>query len=259
MLGNYSYLLIILILVFFIIREYKGLNNFLYVKFKQAYREYTKFEITGSTYEDYVRNFILANQFITGESGQELNKKNLEINYLFDFLINGKELVDKYFSGNDFSYRQYKILKTEWATYLQKPVSADFENIFQSNNTTEPAINHILVENIELKKDNKIMSFDDLITLNDEEKRNIIVEKVEIAVKLGIKGKKVALLIIALKELGYLSSLVEDNIIFNAIRKKFGPNINIGTDSGIYSYLDEKKQKGFAYEIELLKDQFRLE
>ena len=120
MLGNYSYLLLIVIIGFFIYREYKGQNKFLYVKFRQAYREYQKFVLIDQfTYDNYIRNFIDGNHFITGESSRELNKKNLELNILFDLLTTGRELVDKYFSMKNFSYKDYKNLRDEWTIYKQ--------------------------------------------------------------------------------------------------------------------------------------------
>jgi len=120
MLGNYSYFLLIVIIGFFIYREYKGLNKFLYVKFRQAYREYQKSVLIDQfTYDNYIRNFIDGNHFITGESSRELNKKNLELNILFDLLTTGRELVDKYFSMKNFSYKDYKNLRDEWTIYKQ--------------------------------------------------------------------------------------------------------------------------------------------
>lgn len=118
MLGNYSYLLLIVIIGFFIFREYKGLNKFLYVKFRQAYREYQKCVLIDRlTYDNYIWSFINGNHFITGESSRELNKKNIELNILFDLLTTGRELVDKYFSMKNFSYKDYKNLRDEWTIY----------------------------------------------------------------------------------------------------------------------------------------------
>ena len=120
MLGNYSYLLLIVIIGFFIFREYKGLNKFLYVKFRQAYREYQKCVLIDKlTYDNYIWNFINGNHFITGESSRELNKKNQELNIIFDLLTTGRKLVDKYFSMKNFSYKDYKNLRDEWTIYKQ--------------------------------------------------------------------------------------------------------------------------------------------
>lgn len=266
MLENYSYLLLIVIVGFFIYRDYKGLNKFLYMKFRQAYREYQKTVLTNQfTYDIYIQNFIDGNHFITGESSRELNKKNLELNILFNLLKNGKDIVDKYFSKIDFSYRDYKCLKNEWAKFCQNP------NLIESINTIkEDEINTIMIPEESIGNSSKsvaevsinnaqVLSFENMLLLDDERKKQVLLGKIEKLLNTGIKGKNVAFMILALWELGYLSSVFDKNVLFDAIREKFGPKLDIGTNRGIYKYLEQSIHEQYKPEIDLLKKQFRLD
>jgi len=98
-----------------------------------------------------------------------------------------------------------------------------------------------------------------MLLLDDERKKQVLLGKIEKLLNTGIKGKNVAFMILALWELGYLSSVVEKNALFNALREKFGPELNIGTDRGIYNYLDPKIYEHYKSEINLMKKQFKLD
>jgi hypothetical protein len=236
------------------------------MKFRQAYREYQKSVLIDQfTYDNYIRNFIDCNHFITGESSHELNKKNQEVNILFDLLKNGKDLVDKYFSKKDFSYRDYKCLRNEWTNLYQKP------NLIESINTIkEDKKNTIIIPEESIDSTSKsvadvsinnaqVLPFEKMLLLDDERKKQVLLGKIEKLLNTGIKGKNVAFMILALWELGYLSSVVEKNALFNALREKFGPELNIGTDRGIYNYLDPKIYEHYKSEINLMKKQFKLD
>lgn len=102
----------------------------------------------------------------------------------------------------------------------------------------------------------KKISFDDMIILSDE-KKEILFTKIEDYIKQGIIGKPIAFMIQVLWQLGYLQKPTSKLHLFNAIRKKFG--YYIGSNKSIYAYLDEKKQKHYNVEIELLINYFKLD
>jgi len=63
-------------------------------------------------------------------------------------------------------------------------------------------------------------------------------------------------MILALRQLGYLPNTTSDRHLFNAIREKFG--LKIGSDKGIYNYLDNRTAKDDKAEIDALKNYFTL-
>jgi hypothetical protein len=90
---------------------------------------------------------------------------------------------------------------------------------------------------------------------NDDEKQ-ILLTKIGDYISKGVKGKKIAFMIIALRNLGYLLDVSSDRQLFNAIRQEFGADI--GTDKGIYTYLDSQTAKHHQAEIDTLKNYFSL-
>jgi hypothetical protein len=63
-------------------------------------------------------------------------------------------------------------------------------------------------------------------------------------------------MIFALRQLGYLPNITSYRNLFNAIRKEFG--LNIGSDKGIYAYLDNTTLKYDQAEIDVLKNYLTL-
>jgi hypothetical protein len=128
---------------------------------------------------------------------------------------------------------------------------------------TEVDNNEILSLDIDAKtnmpftkpKNNKELSLEDMIMLTDEKKK-ILLTKIEDYIRQGTKGKKIAWMILALRQLGYLPNTTSDRYLFNAIREKFG--LDIGSDKGIYAYLDPSVQKYDRPEIEALMNYFKL-
>jgi hypothetical protein len=104
-------------------------------------------------------------------------------------------------------------------------------------------------------KDNKELTLEDMIMLDDEKKK-ILLTKIGDYIRQGIKGQKIAWMILALRELGYLPISTSDRHLFEAIRQKFGHEI--GSDKGIYNYLDKTAQKYDNPEIETLINYFEL-
>ena len=105
------------------------------------------------------------------------------------------------------------------------------------------------------KQEDKELSLSDMIMTNDNEKQ-ILLTKIGDYISKGVKGKKIAFMIIALRNLGYLLDVTSDRQLFNAIRQEFGADI--GTDKGIYTYLDSQTAKHHQAEIDTLTNYFSL-
>jgi len=104
-------------------------------------------------------------------------------------------------------------------------------------------------------KNNKELSLEDMIMVADE-KKEILLTKIEDYIRQGTKGKRIAWMIFALRQLGYLPDITSDRHLFNAIRKEFG--LDIGSDKGIYAYLDGTTLKHDQTEIDALKNYFTI-
>ena len=104
-------------------------------------------------------------------------------------------------------------------------------------------------------KNNKELTLEDMIMVDDE-KKGILLTKIGDYIRRGTKGKKIAWMIYALRQLGYLPNTTSDRHLFNALRQKFG--LEIGSDKGIYAYLDRTTLKNDQPEIDALKNYFNL-
>jgi hypothetical protein len=177
------------------------------------------------------------------EKGEEL-RKIPNISYIRKFLI--KSTI--------------RLLRNK-SISLRLRTKSDWEKHYQL--MTEVDNNEILALNIDTKtntsfakqKNNKELSLEDMIMINDE-KKEILLTKIEDYIRQGTKGKKIAWMILALRQLGYLPNTTSDRHLFNAIREKFG--LDIGSDKGIYAYLDPSVQKYDRPEIEALMNYFKL-
>ncbi len=105
-----------------------------------------------------------------------------------------------------------------------------------------------------IKKKDKI-TFDEMISLSDDDKSKLIF-KINEYLQSDVKGKRVAFMIIALWQLGYLLQVTTDRELFNCIREKF--KAGIGTDESIYRYLKDATAKQYQSEIDNLKTYFQL-
>ena len=104
-------------------------------------------------------------------------------------------------------------------------------------------------------KNSKELTLEDMI-IADNEKKQMLLTKTGDYIRRGIRGKKIAWMIFALRQLGYLPNTTSNRHLFNAIRKEFG--LDIGSDKGIYAYLDGTTLKYDQAEIDALKNYFTL-
>lgn len=106
-----------------------------------------------------------------------------------------------------------------------------------------------------LQKVNKVLSLKNMILLNDE-KKNMLLDKIEEYINTGVKGKRIAFMILTLRQLGYLPETTSDRQLFTAIKTRF--NSYIGSDKSIYAYLDNGVSKQFKSEIDNLTTYFNV-
>ena len=106
-----------------------------------------------------------------------------------------------------------------------------------------------------LQKVNKVLSLKNMILLNDE-KKNMLLDKIEEYINTGVKGKRIAFMILALRQLGYLPETTSDRQLFTAIKTRF--NSYIGSDKSIYAYLDNGVSKQFKSDIDNLTTYFNV-
>jgi hypothetical protein len=165
------------------------------------------------------------------------------------------------------SYFQKFIIKSTIRLLRNKSISlglrtkSDWENHFRLMKEVDS--NEVLDLEIDTRtntppaksKNNKDLSLEDMIMVDDE-KKEILLSKIGDYIRQGTKGQKIAWMILALRQLGYLPNTMSDRHLFNAIREKFG--LDIGSDKGIYAYLDSSVQKYDRPEIETLMNYFKL-
>ena len=139
--------------------------------------------------------------------------------------------------------------KADWKKHHRLMKEADNNEILDLEIDTKP--------DMPLLKpmSNKELTLDDMIVVDDE-KKQILLTKIEDFIQRKAKGKKIAWMIFALRQLGYLPNTTSDRHLFNALRRKFG--LEIGSDKGIYAYLDRTTLKNDQAEIDALKNYFNL-
>jgi hypothetical protein len=139
--------------------------------------------------------------------------------------------------------------KTDWENHLRLMKEVD------SNEALNLEIDVKTNTPTAKQKNNKELSLEDMIMIDDE-KKEILLSKIGDYIRQGTKGKKIAWMILALRQSGYLPNTTSDRHLFNAIREKFG--MDIGSDKSIYAYLDNNTLKYDKLEIEALMNYFKL-
>ena len=177
------------------------------------------------------------------EKGEEL-RKTPNISYLNKFFI--KSTID--FLRNK-SIKLGLRTKADWEKHHRLMKEVD------NNEALKLEIDSKIDIPVSKPKNNKELTLEDMIMLDDE-KKEILLTKIGDYIRQGTKGKRIAWMILALRQLGYLPNKTYDRRLFNAIRDKFG--LEIGSDKGIYNYLDNRTAKDDKSEIDDLKNYFTL-
>lgn len=93
--------------------------------------------------------------------------------------------------------------------------------------------------------------------LLDEEKKPILLDKIKQYIHSGVKGKRIALMILALRRLGYLPDITSSRQLFAALKSHYGTYI--GSDKSIYAYLDDRVASQFDADINNLTAYFKVD
>lgn len=93
--------------------------------------------------------------------------------------------------------------------------------------------------------------------LLDDEKKQALLDKIKQYIHSGVKGKRIALMILALRRLGYLPDITSSRQLFVALKSHYGTYI--GSDKSIYAYLDDKVAAQFDADINDLAAYFKVD
>ena len=147
-------------------------------------------------------------------------------------------------------------LRTEqdWTDYRSLQTAIKDEAVLDWALSEETTVSKSTESKTLQKKSNDI-SLDEMILLSDEEKNKLLL-KIKEYLETGVIGKRIALMILALRQLGYLPATTTNRQLFTAIKETF--NIYIGSDKSIYQYLDDATAKQFQSEIDTLKNYFQI-
>jgi predicted RNA binding protein with dsRBD fold (UPF0201 family) len=134
-------------------------------------------------------------------------------------------------------------------SFFQNRVSWDSEDTVSENQTKET--NLPVTESTD-----KILSFSEMLIL-DESQKQILLSKIRTYMNKGVKGKAVALMINALRKLGYLSFTASNRSLYIAIQNEF--KVDFGTERGFQKFLEPQQIENFKNEIESTMEIFRLD
>lgn len=93
--------------------------------------------------------------------------------------------------------------------------------------------------------------------LLDEKKKQALLDKIKQYIHSGVKGKRIALMILALRRLGYLPDITSSRQLFVALKSHYGTYI--GSDKSIYAYLDDRVAAQFDADINDLTVYFKVD
>ena len=244
------------------------------VRLVPAYQKLINKKANQGTFDDisYIENLFTKNKLAQTLINEFENpNKNSLVPAMLYWLYFGKSFERIVEEGEELrktpniSYLNKFVIKSTINILRKKSISlglrtkADWEEHYHLMNEVDN--NKALELEIDTKRDvpvikpknNKELTLEDMIILDDEKKK-ILLTKIGEYIRQGTKGKKIAWMILALRQLGYLLNSTSDRHLFNAIRDKFG--LEIGSDKGIYNYLDNRTAKDDKSEIDDLKNYF---
>lgn len=141
----------------------------------------------------------------------------------------------------------------DWGKY------SNLRNISDNNNALDWALSNLEESDEEktpLHHPEQVSALESMILL-DSEKKKMLLNKIGEYINTGVKGKRVAFMILALRRLGYLPEITSDRQLFTALKNHF--NTYIGTDKGIYAYLENGVSKQFKGDIDNLTVYFKVD
>ncbi|GHU09054.1 hypothetical protein FACS189431_6430 [Alphaproteobacteria bacterium] len=254
---------------------YQKIMNFA-VSLVPAYQKFVNQKANQGTFDDIseIENLFTENQLTQTLLNEFENPdKNTIIPAMLYWLYFGQSFERMVEKGEELrktqniSYFQKFLIKSTIRLLRSKSISlglrtkSDWEHHFRlikevdSNEALDLEIDVKANTPLAKSKNNKELSLEEMIMIDDK-KKEILLTKIGDYIRQGTKGKKIAWMIFALRQLGYLPNTTSDRHLFNAIREKFG--MDIGSDKGIYAYLDNNTLKYDKIEIEALMNYFKL-
>lgn len=107
-----------------------------------------------------------------------------------------------------------------------------------------------------LDKAERLSTLESMILLDDERKQALL-DKIKQYIHSGVKGKRIALMILALRRLGYLPDITSSRQLFVALKSHYGTYI--GSDKSIYAHLDDRVAAQFEADINDLAVYFKVD
>lgn len=141
----------------------------------------------------------------------------------------------------------------DWSKY------GNLRDIANNNNAFEWALSNLEEQDEEvvpLHRPEQVSALESMILL-DGEKKKMLLDKIGEYINTGVKGKRVAFMILALRGLGYLPEITSDRQLFTALKNHF--NTYIGSDKSIYAYLENGISTQFKSEIDNLTAYFKVD
>ena len=140
--------------------------------------------------------------------------------------------------------------KEDWDEYY------DLRKIIDSDKVMEWALELESISATPLLRVETVSALESMILL-DSEKKNILLDKIGEYINAGVKGKRIAFMILALRQLGYLPEITSNRQLFVALKTHF--NTYIGSDKSIYAYLDNGISNQFKPGIDNLTAYFKVD
>lgn len=231
----FYYIVVCLVTIFGAVIYFKKTNIFWfsYDIYERAYKDYQCMIVRKQySYERYCDYFIRTHEHLHLK-GERKDK----FQCLVDLIKSEHPLLHKYFQMNSFSKNDFVKMLDE---YNKMP------NAHQLNNRREL---------LPIPQKRELCFIDFLITL-DEEKKQDLSTKVNNFLQTGAKSQAVAIMILALKKLGYLTSTVKTKTIYHSIVNQF--QAEIGTYESVIPLLKKGVDLSFYNEqIESLMKYFK--
>jgi len=98
--------------------------------YETAYAEYQNLFVTGrKTYHRYVTDFISFNLLIDSSDIRSWKQHSMNINRMFDLLVNRKDLVLKYFAQNGLTRADFEKMQEEFDTTEYEVLNSDDHSV----------------------------------------------------------------------------------------------------------------------------------
>lgn len=251
-----SHLMLNIILIIFAVTIFAVLYNSGYLN-----KNYRIWSYTHSQYKNFQKEtrgdcswdrFILyyerRHSQCVGKSEEELNQKISEREELVEMLSMYGSVIEKYLQQEMFRYKkEYAEMMIEIDNF--EVVNEDpMDEVLSEEISSE----EVIPEDITPKSE---ITFEDLL-LVDEDKKEALCNKIDTYIKPNVRGKGIALMILALRANSQLTTAHSNRLHYDLIRSRF--KHNIGSDESVGKYLNVEKYSFSAEELESTMKIFQL-